>query len=124
MDLLGVFATTSLVASWVVLAIWVLTTVQVVVSEVVAVEVAAIVGSDMAVAAGGSGHVRGGCRLCRRAVGHLGSVCHHFRGSGGGFEAGMEWWWLLLTMLATLMAAVLALSAMTWWHQRECQGAW
>jgi hypothetical protein len=36
---------------------------------VVATGVAAIIGSDVAVAVGGSGHDTGGCGLCRGAVG-------------------------------------------------------
>jgi hypothetical protein len=54
--------------SKVLVAVWVLDTALLVVSQVVAAGVAAIVGGDMAVAVGVSGHERRGWGLCWGAV--------------------------------------------------------
>jgi hypothetical protein len=58
-----------LMTSEVSVAVWVLAVVQVIVSEVVAAGVAAIVASDMAVVQGGSEHGIRGWGVCRGAVG-------------------------------------------------------
>jgi hypothetical protein len=60
---------------------------QVVVPGVVAAEVAAVVGGDVAVAVGDSGHERSGWGLCWGAVGLPGRECRRLRGAGGCFEA-------------------------------------
>jgi hypothetical protein len=68
--------------------VWVLYEARVVVSEVVAAEVAAVVGSDVAVATGDSGCERRGQGVCRSAVGRAGSECRRFRGAGDCFGVG------------------------------------
>jgi hypothetical protein len=69
------------------ITVWVLAVAQVFIPELVAAEVAAVVGSDVAVAVGGSECRTGGWRRGWSAVGRLGSVCRCFRGAGGCFEA-------------------------------------
>jgi hypothetical protein len=71
-------------------AIWVLDTALFIISQVVAGVVATVVGSDMAVAVGGSGCKMGGCGLRWGAVGWPGRECHCSEGAGGGCEAGEE----------------------------------
>ena len=55
---------------------------------VVAVGVAAVVGSGVAAKRRGSGGRMRGWRLSWGVVGQSSSVCCHFRGAGGWFEAG------------------------------------
>ena len=69
-----------------VVAIWVLDKLAVI-SEVVATGVAAVVGSDMAVAQGGTGCDTRDWGVCWSAEGWLGSECRHLQGAGGCFEA-------------------------------------
>ena len=59
-----------------------------VVSEVAVAGIAAVVGSDVAVATGGSGCGTRGWGVCSGAVGRLGRVCRRFRAAGASFEAG------------------------------------
>jgi len=63
-----------------VVSVWVLVVTQVVVLGMVAAEMAAVVGSDVAVAMGGSGCRARGWGLCRGGLDRLGSVCRRFLG--------------------------------------------
>jgi hypothetical protein len=58
----------------------------VVVSEVGATEVAAVVDSDVAVVTVGSGLKTRGWGVCRDATARTGSECRRFRGAGDSFE--------------------------------------
>jgi hypothetical protein len=69
-------------------AIWVLAVAQVFSPKVVVAEVAAVVGSDVAVAVDGSGCQRRGWEVYCGAVGLLGSVCHCLQDAGDSFKAG------------------------------------
>jgi hypothetical protein len=89
-DCCGALVTAWLAASEVVAAVWVLAAALVVVPEVVAARVAAVVGSDVAAEQRASGLERGGCGVCRGGVDRPGGVCHRFRGVWGWFEAGKE----------------------------------
>jgi hypothetical protein len=68
--------------------VWVLGEARVVVSEVVAAEVAAVVGSDVAVAMGGSGCETRSWGLGRGGLDRLGGVCRRLRDAGSSFEGG------------------------------------
>ena len=59
-----------------------------VVSEVAVAGIAAVVGSDVAVATGGSGCRMRGWGVCSGVVGQLGRVCRRFRAAGASFKAG------------------------------------
>jgi hypothetical protein len=80
----------SLAVSGVSAGVWVLNEARVVVLEVVAAEVVAVVGSDMAVGTGSSGCARRGWGLGWSVVSRLGRVCRRFQGAGGSFGAGEE----------------------------------
>ena len=60
--------------------VWVLDEALAVVSEGAMAGIAAVVGSDVAVATGGSGCGTRGWGLCRGGMDWLGSMCHHFLG--------------------------------------------
>lgn len=49
----------------------------------------AVIGCDVVLAVSGSGHETRGHRVCREAVGRLGSVCRRFREAGSSkFDVG------------------------------------
>jgi hypothetical protein len=69
---------------------------QVVVPGVVAAEVAAVVGGDVAVAVGDSGCEGRGWGLCWGAVDLPGRECRHLQGAAGHFDGGgwaRQWRW-------------------------------
>ena len=65
-----------------------LATTLVAVSRVFVAGVVVVVNSDVVVALWGSGHKRGGWRLCWGAIGWPGSKCRRFRGAVSCFGAG------------------------------------
>jgi hypothetical protein len=66
------------VASKVAVAVWVLVVTQVVIFQLFASGVIAVVDGDIAVAVGGPGSKTSGHRVCRGAVGRLSRMCHRF----------------------------------------------